>query len=159
MQRASVVVSTLRSCHTLIGCPFETNQVDDIQVVQPFFKWRFDQKGSQSIKAIHTNLEIDQKVPEKQREQKMCFRVECKQCGKYSWGGCGKHLKTLYGSIDKGKHCMCRSWPGVVIPQEEAATEKQSVASASGNPVINSLEDQIGNCIRLIGTKSRLYVG
>lgn len=48
---------------------------------------------------------------------------------------------------------MCRSWPGVVIPQEEAATEKQSVASASGNPVITSLEDQIGNCIRLVGTK------
>lgn len=56
---------------------------------------------------------------------------------------------------------MCRSWPGVVIPQEEAATEtsKQSVASASGNPIITSLEDQIGNCIRLVGTKSRLYVG
>ncbi|GKU94631.1 hypothetical protein SLEP1_g8094 [Rubroshorea leprosula] len=49
----------------------------------------------------------------------MCFRVDCKQCGKYSWGGCGKHLSTLYASIDKGKHCMCRSWPAVVVPSDE----------------------------------------
>ncbi|MFS8017055.1 hypothetical protein Hanom_Chr15g01375761 [Helianthus anomalus] len=46
----------------------------------------------------------------------MCFRVACKTCGKYGWGGCGEHLKTLYASIETGKHCMCRSWPGVVIP-------------------------------------------
>ncbi|KAG7993833.1 hypothetical protein I3843_01G026100 [Carya illinoinensis] len=42
----------------------------------------------------------------------MCFRVDCKQCGKYSWGG-----------IDEGKHCMCRSWPGVVIPSKDANTK------------------------------------
>ncbi|KAF2283649.1 hypothetical protein GH714_013250 [Hevea brasiliensis] len=55
----------------------------------------------------------------------MCFRVDCRQCGKYSWGGCGKHLATLYNSIDKGKHCMCRPWPGVVIRTEEKATGQQ----------------------------------
>lgn len=54
----------------------------------------------------------------KGKEIIMCYRVECKKCGKYTWGGCGNHLKTLYGSIDKGKHCMCQSWPGVVIPSE-----------------------------------------
>ncbi|KAM5576324.1 hypothetical protein ABKV19_007267 [Rosa sericea] len=84
---------------------------------------------SKASKLIHTNLELDRP---KNKEPKMCFRVDCKQCGKYSWGGCGKHLKTLYGSIDKGKHCMCRSWPGVVIPKEESPTETQAVASASG---------------------------
>ncbi|KAF9682329.1 hypothetical protein SADUNF_Sadunf05G0097800 [Salix dunnii] len=52
----------------------------------------------------------------------MCYRVECKQCKKYSWGGCGNHLATLYASIDKGKHCMCKSWPGVVVPAAETAT-------------------------------------
>ncbi|GJV69942.1 BTB/POZ domain-containing protein [Tanacetum coccineum] len=49
----------------------------------------------------------------------MCYRVACKKCGNYGWGGCGEHLKTLYASIDKGKHCMCRSWPGVVIPSSD----------------------------------------
>ncbi|KAL8471980.1 hypothetical protein ACS0TY_029280 [Phlomoides rotata] len=48
----------------------------------------------------------------------MCFRVDCKECGKYSWVGCGKHLTTIYANIEKGKHCMCKSWPGVVIPPE-----------------------------------------
>ncbi|GJZ44375.1 wall-associated receptor kinase-like protein 14 [Tanacetum coccineum] len=49
--------------------------------------------------------------------------VECKTCGKYGWSGCGKHLKLVIGSIEKGKHCMCRSWPGVVIPASEKASE------------------------------------
>lgn len=49
----------------------------------------------------------------------MCFRVDCKQCGKYGWGGCGKHLDTVYASIEEGKHCMCRSWPGIVIPSPQ----------------------------------------
>ncbi|KAB2617963.1 hypothetical protein D8674_013832 [Pyrus ussuriensis x Pyrus communis] len=65
----------------------------------------------------------------------MCFRVECKQCGKTSWGGCGKHLKDLYDGIEQGKHCMCRSWPGVVVPNQQqgtTATQQQSLASASG---------------------------
>ncbi|KAK1438968.1 hypothetical protein QVD17_04781 [Tagetes erecta] len=49
----------------------------------------------------------------------MCYRVVCKNCGNYGWGGCGKHLKTLYASIEEGKHCLCRSWPGVVIPSSQ----------------------------------------
>ncbi|KAK9284845.1 hypothetical protein L1049_024025 [Liquidambar formosana] len=61
----------------------------------------------------------------------MCFKVDCKQCGKHSWGGCGKHLAPLYANIEKGKHCMCRSWPGVVIPSEKTATEQSSEASDS----------------------------
>ncbi|KDP31836.1 hypothetical protein JCGZ_12297 [Jatropha curcas] len=61
----------------------------------------------------------------------MCFRVDCQKCGKYSWAGCGKHLAALYGSIEEGKHCMCRSWPGVRIPTraEEAIAPQPSVAS------------------------------
>ncbi|POO02641.1 hypothetical protein TorRG33x02_016270 [Trema orientale] len=48
----------------------------------------------------------------------MCYKVECQTCKKYTWGGCGKHLPSLYNSIEKGKHCQCRSWPGVVIPTQ-----------------------------------------
>ncbi|KAK7858717.1 hypothetical protein CFP56_010484 [Quercus suber] len=61
----------------------------------------------------------------------MCFQVECKQCGKTSWGGCGKHLKTLYASIDEGKHCMCRSWPGVAMPSKETTNQQPSQVSGS----------------------------
>lgn len=61
----------------------------------------------------------------------MCYKVECKQCGKLSWGGCGKHLVPLYASIDQGNHCICRSWPGVVIPTEVKATGQQPVAAST----------------------------
>ncbi|XVE87228.1 hypothetical protein DITRI_Ditri18aG0099400 [Diplodiscus trichospermus] len=56
----------------------------------------------------------------------MCYRVDCKQCGKYSWGGCGKHLSTLYASIDEEKRCMCRSWPGVVTPSTNNLTNNNN---------------------------------
>lgn len=47
----------------------------------------------------------------------MCFKVLCRRCGKYTWGGCGNHLSNVYISIEEGNHCMCHSWPGVVIPR------------------------------------------
>ncbi|KHN00582.1 hypothetical protein glysoja_000250, partial [Glycine soja] len=47
----------------------------------------------------------------------MCFKVLCRRCEKYTWGGCGNHLTNVYNSIQEGNHCMCRSWPGVVIPR------------------------------------------
>ncbi|KAK6287971.1 hypothetical protein QQP08_001633 [Theobroma cacao] len=62
----------------------------------------------------------------------MCYRVDCKQCGKYSWGGCGNHLSTLYASIDEGKRCMCRSWPGVVIPSANNVAANSNQPPATG---------------------------
>ncbi|KAF4346830.1 hypothetical protein G4B88_001920 [Cannabis sativa] len=35
----------------------------------------------------------------------MCYKVECQRCKKYSWGGCGQHLPSVYKQIEKGKHC------------------------------------------------------
>ncbi|MFS8010998.1 hypothetical protein Hanom_Chr14g01303651 [Helianthus anomalus] len=61
----------------------------------------------------------------------MCYRVVCKSCGKFGWGGCGEHVKLVYGGIEKGKHCMCRSWPGVVVSSSETASATASVAAAT----------------------------
>ncbi|KAK7346477.1 hypothetical protein VNO80_20997 [Phaseolus coccineus] len=47
----------------------------------------------------------------------MCYRVLCQKCGKYTWGGCGDHLPSVYRNIGEGNHCMCRSWPGIVTPR------------------------------------------
>ncbi|AES94813.1 hypothetical protein MtrunA17_Chr5g0403091 [Medicago truncatula] len=63
----------------------------------------------------------------------MCYRLECATCGKYTWGGCGKHLTTLYRSIDEGMHCMCRSWPGVVIPSQQRTATTTDQPSTSNN--------------------------
>ncbi|KAL2348447.1 hypothetical protein Fmac_002447 [Flemingia macrophylla] len=59
----------------------------------------------------------------------MCYRVECRSCGRYTWGGCGKHLTSLYASINEGMHCTCRSWPGVVIPSPSTIANQQPTQS------------------------------
>ncbi|OAY35386.1 hypothetical protein MANES_12G097400v8 [Manihot esculenta] len=79
----------------------------------------------------------------------MCIRVDCKQCGKYSWSGCGKHLATIYGSIDKGKHCMCRPWPGVIIPTEKKPTTQpppKTSTSTTTTDVEKSSKIDVGLC-------------
>lgn len=67
----------------------------------------------------------------KEIAKRMCYRVDCKQCGKYSWGGCGEHLSALYASIDEGNRCMCRSWPGVVTPSTSNVTISQTAAATT----------------------------
>ncbi|KAJ9564075.1 hypothetical protein OSB04_000041 [Centaurea solstitialis] len=78
----------------------------------------------------------------------MCYRVECKKCGNYGWGGCGEHTATLYASIDKGKHCMCRPWPGVVIPKASTSTTTTTTttteaAATTGNAILLLLHQYI----------------
>ncbi|ESW28855.1 hypothetical protein PHAVU_002G023800 [Phaseolus vulgaris] len=63
----------------------------------------------------------------------MCYRVECRSCRKYTWGGCGNHLTTLYASIDDGMHCTCRSWPGVVIPSNRPSTATQQPTQSNNS--------------------------
>ncbi|KAK8476431.1 hypothetical protein V6N13_064801 [Hibiscus sabdariffa] len=77
----------------------------------------------------------------------MCYRVVCKQCGKYSWGGCGKHLSTLYASIDEAKRCMCRSWPGVVAtttPSTNNATNTNQ-APPTATPAASTISFLLSN--------------
>ncbi|KAG4401772.1 hypothetical protein AAZX31_02G058400 [Glycine max] len=67
----------------------------------------------------------------------MCFKVLCRRCEKYTWGGCGNHLTNVYNSIQEGNHCMCRSWPGVVIPRPtQQPTQSRTPPQGNGNPQI-----------------------
>ncbi|KZV49736.1 hypothetical protein F511_24197 [Dorcoceras hygrometricum] len=59
----------------------------------------------------------------------MCVRVDCKKCGKHSWMGCGQHLASLYANIEEGKHCMCKSWPGVVINRPSGGSATASTTA------------------------------
>ncbi|KAL0535930.1 hypothetical protein IC582_024860 [Cucumis melo] len=61
----------------------------------------------------------------------MCMLVVCKDCSKYTWKGCGRHLPGLYKSVEKGKHCHCRPWPGVVVPPEDVPGLKPSNVQSS----------------------------
>ncbi|RZC55165.1 hypothetical protein C5167_014019 [Papaver somniferum] len=71
----------------------------------------------------------------------MCFRVDCNQCGKYSWMGCGKHVASIFANIEKGKHCMCKSWPGVVVPPvDEKSTGKSSQQPGGSSSAAETVE-------------------
>lgn len=85
-------------------------------------------EGNDSLQTV-----TKKKEEEEEAEEKMCYKVLCKQCGKYTWGGCGDHLKAIYPTIEKGKHCTCRPWPGVVVPSETAAKPPASTATASAS--------------------------
>ncbi|GJM95276.1 hypothetical protein PR202_ga11989 [Eleusine coracana subsp. coracana] len=52
----------------------------------------------------------------------MCRKEECSKCGKFTWNGCGKHVKSVYDSIEKGKHCACKPWPGVDTKAEGSSS-------------------------------------
>ncbi|KAH7660978.1 hypothetical protein IHE45_15G031900 [Dioscorea alata] len=51
----------------------------------------------------------------------MCYIVSCATCGKSSWGGCGRHVESVYRQIKQGDHCLCRGWPGVKLPDGASA--------------------------------------
>ncbi|MBN9159657.1 MAG: hypothetical protein BGO98_33520 [Myxococcales bacterium 68-20] len=39
----------------------------------------------------------------------MCRRVECANCGKPSYAGCGKHVEQVLGDVPREHRCSCRA--------------------------------------------------
>ncbi|KAL7175743.1 hypothetical protein ACSBR2_029350 [Camellia fascicularis] len=62
----------------------------------------------------------------------MCYEVKCSTCGKTSWGGCGRHVPSVYKRVPEGQHCQCKEWPGVKSGGEsgDAATDDDSKSSS-----------------------------
>ncbi|OIT38251.1 hypothetical protein A4A49_01061 [Nicotiana attenuata] len=59
----------------------------------------------------------------------MCYEVKCSACGKTSWGGCGRHVPSVYNRIPEGQHCQCKDWPGV----KTTVDGKGSVSGGGGS--------------------------
>ncbi len=38
----------------------------------------------------------------------MCRRIQCNQCQKPSFAGCGMHVEQVLGDVPKGGRCQCR---------------------------------------------------
>jgi hypothetical protein len=38
----------------------------------------------------------------------MCVRVNCHDCGKPTWSGCGAHAEMVLAGIPKDQRCQCR---------------------------------------------------
>lgn len=45
----------------------------------------------------------------------MCSPVQCKQCGKTTWRGCGQHVAQVKAQVPAGQWCNGH-------PQEESAS-------------------------------------
>lgn len=37
----------------------------------------------------------------------MCSRVRCWNCKKYTWSGCGQHVKQVMAGVPKDERCTC----------------------------------------------------
>ncbi|KAL4649404.1 hypothetical protein ACB092_01G012200 [Castanea dentata] len=61
----------------------------------------------------------------------MCYQTKCSTCGKTTWGGCGRHVLSVYKGIPEGQHCLCRAWPGVKsIDNDHSATDASQPSSS-----------------------------
>jgi hypothetical protein len=38
----------------------------------------------------------------------MCRRVQCAQCGKPTYAGCGAHIEQVLGDVPRDQRCRCR---------------------------------------------------
>ncbi|CAM6127664.1 unnamed protein product [Calypogeia fissa] len=63
----------------------------------------------------------------------MCYPQKCAKCSKTTWAGCGKHVPSVFQKIPKGQACMCKGWPGVVFPKEEAKSEGTETKETSAS--------------------------
>ncbi|MBS2017382.1 MAG: hypothetical protein JST00_31150 [Deltaproteobacteria bacterium] len=41
----------------------------------------------------------------------MCRRVECSQCKKPTFAGCGMHVEQVLGDVPREERCHCREKP------------------------------------------------
>jgi hypothetical protein len=37
----------------------------------------------------------------------MCYRVECEECGKPTFKGCGRHVDQVLGDVPPEDRCKC----------------------------------------------------
>lgn len=57
----------------------------------------------------------------------MCQRVQCNQCGRPTFAGCGRHVEQVLGDVPPASRCRCREAPA----KRNANADSKSNASAS----------------------------
>ena len=57
----------------------------------------------------------------------MCRRIQCNQCQKPSFAGCGMHVEQVLGDVPKDQRCQCRF----------KAQAGDTIASASGEGLVS----------------------
>jgi hypothetical protein len=52
----------------------------------------------------------------------MCRRVQCGDCGKPTYAGCGMHIEQVLGDVPAEQRCRCRE-EASKAPKRETATK------------------------------------
>ncbi|CAK9863494.1 unnamed protein product [Sphagnum jensenii] len=94
----------------------------------------------------------------------MCYAVECKQCGKTTWAGCGRHVPEVYKSIPQHKVCLCKDWPGISFPEQTSEEKTTDVghqaaesASGTGKSATHLLETECATAVTLASEVCSLF--
>ncbi|KAJ4830240.1 hypothetical protein Tsubulata_037660 [Turnera subulata] len=66
----------------------------------------------------------------------MCYKKTCASCGKTTWGGCGKHVQSVYKGIPQGQHCLCHEWPGIDLNNPQASSAAAEVEPSSSCTIL-----------------------
>ena len=81
---------------------------------KPHFSWiKFEIYSNINIHAQIGRGDRGKREEERDQNSKMCYESKCSNCGKTSWGGCGRHVPAVHKRIPEGQHCNCKAWPGV----------------------------------------------
>ncbi|MBK9029841.1 MAG: hypothetical protein IPL61_00610 [Myxococcales bacterium] len=54
----------------------------------------------------------------------MCRRVNCSQCNKPTFAGCGMHVEQVLGDVPRAKRCRCGEEPRATAPVAKAKATK-----------------------------------
>jgi hypothetical protein len=46
----------------------------------------------------------------------MCSRVTCRDCGKPTWSGCGRHIEQALADVPMKDRCTCREKAAAAPP-------------------------------------------
>lgn len=55
----------------------------------------------------------------------MCAQVTCRDCGKPTWSGCGRHIEAALANVPVNARCKCRE-------QKSEATGNQAAPRKKG---------------------------
>jgi hypothetical protein len=57
----------------------------------------------------------------------MCRRVDCRECGKPTFAGCGMHVEQVLGGVPRDQRCRCGE-----APAKQAGTSAGSAPTSGG---------------------------
>jgi hypothetical protein len=69
----------------------------------------------------------------------MCQRVQCAQCGRPTFAGCGRHIESVLSDVPVAQRCRCRAEKAAA-----AASSKDASQTGAGQSIAASITRLFG---------------